>query len=469
MDRIVTGGLLVGALLLFSGCHTGSTDETDTLFDLTITLQCDTGVNLNQLHYYLFEYPGEPVLDNIRAIYPGIGPAEELVTLPALLSDFEGAITAEPDNNELIFTSLVPADYVLWVEGNTIPTQRFLMRQENEDHVIRIRSGALLDGLNLLADTTLTTNIYEVTADIVVGEGALLTIGEGSQFRFAPGCGITVAGGGLRISSSAGQPVLFLGREEIVGDPQWSGIRLQQPLEPFQLDRALFMHADTALVFSDAGSVSLTHCLFVDNGCGVAGEGDFQLTNLRFSYNSSAAVLRAGTLSLEGSILLLLSECGVQTANGCGLQLANNWFESCYRALDIKAQCRGTVLQNVFNGSTWETMRLETPDSLAIARNTFHATALLDIRLQLTAEPLLYVQENNLMEGNILNPIVTVVSHDPNPMSLDFQYNYWHTTDLDLIESHIHVTGNAVPDLFPLEATLLTDAGPWGSYPYSID
>ncbi len=461
--------LLLFLLSMFNACHDGSSDPNDSTFTLVITLQSDAGVDLGQLHYYLFEYPGEPHLDNIRDIYPAIGPAAELVTLPALLTDFEDAHTTQPSSNSLTFTSLPPADYVLWVEGNTVPTQRFLIRQESEEAVVRIRSGALVSGLDLVNDTTLVMNIYEVTAEISVGPGVTLTIAAGSEFRFAPGVGITVNGGNLHISSSAGEPVLFLGREEIMGEPQWKGIRLHDPLEPFLLDRALFMNADTAMVFYDAGTVSLTHSMFVNNGCGLYGEADFQLSNLRFSYNDNGIILTAGELELNSSILMLQSETGVQTGPACRLQLENNWFEACYRALDLQEECRGNVLQNVFNGMTWESVRLETPDSLAISQNTFHDTALLDFRITLTSTPTaLFIQENNLLEGNILNPVVTVVSHVPAYLPLDFRFNYWHTTNRQLIESHFQVTGNAIPDILPLEESLITTAGPWGSYPYGI-
>jgi hypothetical protein len=118
---------------------------------------------------------------------------------------------------------------------------------------------------------------------------------------------------------------------------------------------------------------------------------------------------------------------------------------------------------------TWETVRLNTPDSLDISRNTFHATVLLDFRLTFVGVPeALYIQENNLLRGNVLNPILTVVSHIPTALPLDLQYNYWHTSDNDLIESHFQITGNVEPDILPLDRDLIPSAGPWGNYPYGI-
>ncbi len=461
--------MFTALLLTLIGCHGGSPDSKVDSFNVEITLQSDAGIVLSDLHYYLFEYPSAPDLEEIRSIYPNLGPAAELVTLPALSADFEQAYTDQPDNNTLSFDSIPIADYVLWVEGNTVPTQRFLIRADLENPVVRIRSGSVIDGLNLLSDTTLTLNIYEVTDEIIVGEGATLTIAEGTELRFAPDVGITVNGGSLHISSSAGQPVLFLGREEIVGDPQWKGIRLHDPIEPFLLDRALFMHADTALAFSDGGDITLSHSIFVDNGCALYGEGDFYLTNLRFSYNANAISIATGTVDLNASIMMLQSENGLEVGPNCRLQLENNWFEACYRALDIHENCRGTVTNNVFSGTTWETVRLDTPDSLAMSRNTFHATVLLDFRLTFTnSYEAFFIQENNLLRGNVLNPILTVVSHVPDDMQLFLQYNYWNTTDSDLIQSHFQITGNVEPDFLPLELGLLPDAGPWGNYPYGI-
>ena len=460
--------LLAALMLTLTGCHDGTSDPTVDSFNVEITLQSDAGISLDDLHYYLFEYPVAPDLEDIRNIYPNLGPAAELVTLPALSADFEQAYTEQPDNNTLTFNSIPTADYVLWVEGNTVPTQRFLIRAEVDNPVVRIRSGSVIEGLNLQSDTTLTLNIYEVTEEIVVGDGVTLTIAEGTELRFAPDVGITVDGGRLHISSSAGQPVLFLGREEIVGDPHWQGIRLHDPIEPFQLDRALFMHADTALAFTAGGNISLSNSIFVDNGCALHGEGDFQLSNLRFSYNDNAISVVAGTVDLSGSIFLLQSDNGLKAGPNCRLQLENNWFEACYRALDLEEHCRGVITQNVFSGMT-ETVRLDTPDSLDISFNTFHATELLDFRLTFTAvDDTLYIQENNLLRGNLLNPILTVVSHAPADLSLDLRFNYWHTTSSILIESHFQITGNVEPDILPLALELIPAAGPWGNYPYGI-
>ena len=121
-------------------------------------------------------------------------------------------------------------------------------------HLILDENGGVIDiGTVVAGDLTVFTflpdGVYNVTGDIWIDAGDIVTIPEGAELRFFDPTITLTVDGTLNIAGTPTQPVLFSSGEAVPAAGDWAGIIVTGNATNFEMRHAIVEYADTGIRF----------------------------------------------------------------------------------------------------------------------------------------------------------------------------------------------------------------------------